>query len=164
MPKKRSLPGRGETRSARYNGRKPAAPHSRQQAEPEIRSFFCPETDLRYPAERSNDRIPTPSVQKAAAERFFAMVPADDSRLADAKKLVMLKDECFSRGREIATMLALQTLVTDKTGSCRQAARFSAAFSAGSAALQEKAERKRQREGNSGPWFIPRSPSQSHPQ
>ena len=50
------------------------------------------------------------------AERFFAMVPADDSRLADAKKLVMLKDECFSRGREIATMLALQTLVSDKKG------------------------------------------------
>ncbi len=50
------------------------------------------------------------------ADRFFAMVPASDSRLADAKKMVMLKDECFSRGREIATMLALQTLVADNRG------------------------------------------------
>lgn len=50
------------------------------------------------------------------AEHFFAMVPADDSRLADAKKLVMLKDECFSRGREIATTLALQSLCCDDKG------------------------------------------------
>ena len=50
------------------------------------------------------------------AEKFFAMVPASDSRLAETKKMVMLKDECFSRGREIATTLALQTLVSNKRG------------------------------------------------
>jgi len=45
------------------------------------------------------------------AERFFNMVPAEDARLAEAKRLVMLKDEYFSRGRDEGTFLAAQALL-----------------------------------------------------
>lgn len=45
------------------------------------------------------------------ANRFFNMIPAEDVRLAEAKKLVMLKDECFARGRDEGTFLAAQALL-----------------------------------------------------
>ncbi|ORU01492.1 hypothetical protein D081_0311 [Anaerovibrio sp. JC8] len=45
------------------------------------------------------------------AVRFFNMVPEDDTRLEEAKRLVMLKDEYFSRGRDEVTFLAAQVLL-----------------------------------------------------
>lgn len=63
--------------------------------------------------EKGNNGL-TVRMPEIDAERFFNMVPADDKRLVEAKQLIMMKDECFARGREVGTMLAVQSLIGGK--------------------------------------------------